>query len=57
LTETSYEKTGDLLANTTITTDWHADFEYGHFGTAKTKFSVTVGEETISVFVNFIYAE
>lgn len=57
ITETSYSKTGTLPANTSITTDWHADFEFGVFGTAKTKMSITVGEETMTVYVNFIYAE
>ena len=46
---------GLLPANAEITTDWHAEFNYGEYGTAKTKLVVTVGDESQTVFVNFNY--
>ncbi len=52
---TTLSRSGTLLANAEITTDWHADFAYGEYGTAKTMFTVTIGEETQTIYVNFIY--
>jgi hypothetical protein len=49
------EKVGTILANSEATTGWDITFTYGVKGTAKTKFTVTVGEEVKTVFVNFVY--
>ena len=49
------EKVGEIIANGEAETGWDVTFEYGVKGTAKTKLTVTVGEEVQTVFVNFVY--
>ena len=49
------EKVGTILANSEATTGWDITFTHGITGTAKTKLTVTVGEEVKTVFVNFVY--
>ena len=55
LKDKTLRKSGTIAANSEITTDWHADFEYGTHGTAKTKFTVTVGDLSQTIYVNFVY--
>ncbi|MBO5699006.1 MAG: Omp28 family outer membrane lipoprotein [Bacteroidaceae bacterium] len=55
LSGTTLSKSGKLVANSETTTDWHAEFEYEKHGSAKTKFTVTVGDETQTIYVNFVY--
>lgn len=49
------EKTGEIVAYGEAETGWDVTFTHGMKGTAKTKLSVTVGEETQTVYVNFVY--
>ena len=49
------EKVGQILANGEAETGWDVTFTYGMTGTAKTKLTVTIGEETQTVYVNFVY--
>ena len=49
------EKTGEIVAYGEAETGWDVSFTYGMMGTAKTKLTVTVGEDTQTVYVNFVY--
>ncbi|MBR4296580.1 MAG: Omp28 family outer membrane lipoprotein [Bacteroidaceae bacterium] len=51
----SGEKTGEIVAYGEAETGWDVTFTHGMTGTAKTKLTVTVGEETQTVYVNFVY--
>ena len=51
----SGEKTGEIVAYGEAETGWDVVFTHGMTGTAKTKLTVTVGEETQTVYVNFVY--
>ena len=48
-------KTGEILANSEAETAWDVAFTYGMKGTAKTKLTVTIGDEVKTVYVNFVY--
>ena len=49
------QKTGEVVAYGEAETGWDVTFTHGMKGTAKTKLTVTVGEETQTVYVNFVY--
>ena len=49
------QKTGEVIAYGEAETGWDVTFTHGMTGTAKTKLTVTVGEETQTVYVNFVY--
>jgi hypothetical protein len=49
------EKMGEIVAYGEAETGWDVTFTHGMTGTAKTKLTVTVGEETQTVYVNFVY--
>ena len=55
ITSGAGEKVGTVVANGEAETGWDVTFTHGMTGTAKTKLTVTVGEESQTVFVNFIY--
>ena len=48
-------KTGEIVANGEAETAWDVAFTYGMKGTAKTKLTVTIGDEVQTVYVNFVY--
>lgn len=54
---TKADKTGTIPANGTAGTEWHVEFTYGNEGIAKTKLTVTSGEQSQTVFVNFVYGD
>ena len=49
------QKTGEIVANGEAETAWDVAFTYGMKGTAKTKLTVTIGDEVQTVYVNFVY--
>lgn len=49
------QKTGEVIAYGEAETGWDVTFTHGMKGTAKTKLTVTVGEETQTIYVNFVY--
>ena len=49
------QKTGEVIAYGEAETGWDVTFTHGMKGTAKTKLTVTVGAETQTVYVNFVY--
>ena len=55
ITDGAGEKVGIIMPYGEAETGWDVTFTYGITGTAKTKLTVTVGEEVKTVFVNFIY--
>ena len=48
-------KVGEIQANSEAATGWDVAFTHGMYGTAQTKLTVTVGEESQTVYVNFNY--
>jgi hypothetical protein len=48
-------KVGEIQANSEAATGWDVAFTHGMYGTAQTKLTVTVGEESQTVYVNFYY--
>ena len=48
-------KVGEIQANSEAATGWDVAFTHGSYGTAQTKLTVTAGETTQTVYVNFVY--
>ena len=48
-------KVGEIQANSEAATGWDVVFTHGMYGTAQTKLTVTAGETTQTVYVNFVY--
>ncbi|MBQ2122770.1 MAG: Omp28 family outer membrane lipoprotein [Bacteroidaceae bacterium] len=48
-------KVGEIQANSEAATGWDVAFTHGMYGTAQTKLTVTVGEESQTIYVNFNY--
>ena len=49
------EKVGEIEAYGEAETGWDVTFTHGTTGTAKTKLTVTAGDQVQTVFVNFVY--